>query len=426
MLDPQLLKQDAELLVEKLRIRGYVLDVENYRMLEEKRRALQGETESLQAQRNKTSREIGAAKSKGEDVQPIMDSIATLGDNLKNMQAELAEVQAELNRLFSEIPNIAHPSVPEGNDEDDNIEVRRWGTPRQFDFPVKDHVDLGEALEAMDYEAASRLAGSRFVVLKGSLARLHRALAQFMIDLHTQHHGYTEVNVPLLVNSNTLFGTGQLPKFEDDQFSTDGDPSYYLIPTAEVSLTNLVADQILDHSRLPMRLVAHTPCFRKEAGSYGRDTRGMIRQHQFEKVEMVHISRPSESYACLDTMTGHAEAVLQKLDLPYRVIILCTGDMGFAAAKTFDLEVWVPSQQQFREISSCSNTENFQARRMKARWRNPDTGKPEFLHTLNGSGVAVGRAMVAVMENYQNEDGSITVPEVLRPYMSGLKLISGT
>jgi seryl-tRNA synthetase len=426
MLDPQLLKQDAELLVEKLRVRGYVLDVDNYRMLEEKRRALQGETESLQAQRNKTSREIGAAKSRGEDVQPIMDSIATLGDNLKNMQAELAEVQAELTRLFSEIPNIAHSSVPEGNDEDDNIEVRRWGTPRQFDFPVKDHVDLGEALEAMDYEIASRLAGSRFVVLKGSLARLHRALAQFMIDLHTQHHGYTEVNVPLLVNSNTLFGTGQLPKFEDDQFSTDGDPSYYLIPTAEVSLTNLVADQILDHSRLPMRLVAHTPCFRKEAGSYGRDTRGMIRQHQFEKVEMVHISRPSESYDCLDTMTGHAEAVLQKLDLPYRVIILCTGDMGFAAAKTFDLEVWVPSQQQFREISSCSNVESFQARRMKARWRNPDTGKPELLHTLNGSGVAVGRAMVAVMENYQNEDGSITVPEVLRPYMSGLKLISGT
>ena len=425
MLDPQLLKQDAEILVEKLRVRGYVLDVDNYRMLEEKRRAMQGETESLQAQRNKSSKEIGAAKSRGEDVQPIMDSIGTLGDNLKNMQAELAEVQAELNRLFSEIPNIAHSSVPDGNDEDDNIEVRRWGTLRQFDFPVKDHVDLGEALEAMDYETASRLAGSRFVVLKGSLARLHRALAQFMIDLHTEHHGYTEVNVPLLVNSNTLFGTGQLPKFEDDQFSTDGDPSYYLIPTAEVSLTNLVADQILDHSRLPMRLVAHTPCFRKEAGSYGRDTRGMIRQHQFEKVEMVHISRPSESYDCLDTMTGHAEAVLQKLDLPYRVIILCTGDMGFAAAKTFDLEVWVPSQQQYREISSCSNTENFQARRMKARWRNPDTGKPELLHTLNGSGVAVGRAMVAVMENYQNEDGSITVPEVLRPYMSGLKLISG-
>ncbi len=425
MLDPQLLKQDTENLAAKLRVRGYVLDVDNYRLLEDKRRILQGETEALQARRNKISREIGAAKSRGEETQSIMDSVSDHGEQLKSMQSELAEVQSQLHSLFSEIPNIAHPSVPEGNDEHDNVEVRRWGTPREFDFAVKDHVDLGEALDVMDYETASRLAGSRFVILKGSLARLHRALAQFMIDLHTRDHGYTEVNVPLLVNSDTLFGTGQLPKFEDDQFSTRGDPSFYLIPTAEVSLTNLVANRIVDDSQLPMRLVAHTPCFRKEAGSYGKDTRGMIRQHQFEKVEMVHISRPSESYDCLEIMTGHAEAVLQKLELPYRVITLCTGDMGFAAAKTFDLEVWVPSQDQYREISSCSNAESFQARRMKARWKNPATRKPELLHTLNGSGVAVGRALVAVMENYQNEDGSITVPEVLRSYMGGPDTITG-
>jgi seryl-tRNA synthetase len=424
MLDPQLLKQDLDNVAGKLQVRGYILDTDRYLELERKRRLLQGESEALQAERNKNSKLIGIAKSKGEDVQEIMDAVASSGEQLKSRQAELGVVQQKLNEILSEIPNIAHDSVPVGKDENDNVEVRKWGTPREFDFEVRDHVDLGEGLQAMDYEIASSIAGARFVVLKGALARLHRALAQFMLNMHVDYHGYTEVNVPLLVNQNTLFGTGQLPKFEDDQFSTRDDPPFYLIPTAEVPLTNLVSDAILAAEALPMRFVAHTPCFRREAGSYGRDTRGMIRQHQFEKVEMVHIVKPEESYDALDLMTSHAEAVLQKLELPYRVITLCTGDMGFAAAKTFDIEVWVPSQNQYREISSCSNVESFQARRMKARWRNPDTRKPELVHTLNGSGVAVGRALVSVIENYQNADGTIAVPDVLRPYMAGMASIS--
>lgn len=420
MLDPQLLKQDMDTVVQKLKVRGYTLDSDHYEKLENQRKKLQSHTESLQAERNKSSKAIGVAKAKGDDIESIMASVAKLGDELKNNQAELADVQQQLNDLLSEIPNLAHASVPEGIDENENIEVRQWGSPKKFEFDVRDHVDVGEGIGGMDYELATRLASSRFVVLKGNLARLHRALAQFMIDLHVNDHGYTEINVPLLVNQQTLFGTGQLPKFEDDQFSTADDPPFFLIPTAEVPLTNIVAGQIVDAEQLPMRFVAHSACFRREAGSYGRDTRGMIRQHQFEKVEMVHVVKSEESYEALENMVSHAEAVLQKLELPYRVITLCTGDMGFSAAKTYDLEVWVPSQNKYREISSCSNVESFQARRMKARWRNPDTGKPELLHTLNGSGVAVGRALVAIMENYQNEDGSVEVPGVLQPYMGGI------
>ncbi|WP_424948166.1 serine--tRNA ligase [Candidatus Spongiihabitans sp.] len=424
MLDAQLFKQDIEKTAEKLQARGYTLDIIHYQNLENERQVLQSETESLQAERNKTSRQIGIAKSKGEDVQQILDSVADLGAQLKIKQTALNVVQQKLNALFSAIPNIAHQSVPVGQDEQDNVEIRLCGTPKEFDFEIKDHVDLGEGLRMMDFEAASKLAGSRFVVMQGQLARLHRALAQFMLDLHVNEHGYTEVNVPLLVNPQALFGTGQLPKFEEDQFATSDDPPYYLIPTAEVPLTNLAANRIIDAQQLPLRFVAHTPCFRREAGSYGRDTRGMIRQHQFEKVELVHIAKPADSYAALELMTGHAESVLQELELPYRVIVLCTGDMGFAAAKTYDLEVWIPSQKQYREISSCSNVEGFQARRMKARWRNPQTGKPEFVHTLNGSGVAVGRALVAVLENYQNADGGIAIPAVLQPYMGGLTCIT--
>lgn len=423
MLDTQLFKQNIEQTAEKLRLRGYSLDIVGYQKLENERQVLQSDTEALQAKRNKTSKQIGEAKSKGEDAQEILDSVANLGAQLKTRQAALQVVQQKLNALFSEIPNIAHQSVPVGKDEQDNVEVKLWQTPKKFDFEIKDHVALGESLQMMDFAAASKLAGSRFVVLHGHLARLHRALAQFMLDLHVNEHGYSEVNVPLLVKPETLFGTGQLPKFEEDQFATNDTPPYYLIPTAEVPLTNLAADRIIESTQLPMRLVAHTPCFRREAGSYGRDTRGIVRQHQFEKVEMVHITNPADSYDALEAMTSHAETVLQKLALPYRVIVLCTGDMGFAAAKTFDLEVWIPSQNQYREISSCSNVEDFQARRMKARWRNPQTGKPELLHTLNGSGVAVGRALVAVMENYQNADGSIAIPTVLQPYMGGLACI---
>ena len=411
-------------LIEKLRQRGHELDMDNFLKLENRRKVLQEQTETLQARRNSVSREIGIAKSQGRDPKELLDSVATLGDELKSRMSDLVDIQSSLHDLLSEIPNLAHDSVPVGRDEQDNVEIRRWGTPGAADFEWKDHVELGEGLGMMDYELASKLAGSRFVVLKGALARLHRALAQFMLDTHVGEHGYSEANVPLLVNETTLYGTGQLPKFEEDQFKTSGDSSYYLIPTAEVPLTNTVADRIVEDSELPMHWVAHTACFRREAGSYGRDTRGMIRQHQFEKVELVHIVRPHESYETLEAMTGHAETILRKLGLPYRVIALCTGDMGFAAAKTYDIEVWLPSQNLYREISSCSNTEGFQARRMKARWRNPETGKPEPLHTLNGSGVAVGRALIGVMENHQNPDGSITVPEALRPYMGGMTRIA--
>lgn len=419
MLDPKLFRQELDELVEKLKWRGYAFDVDQYQSLENRRKSLQEQTEELQALRNRISKEIGIAKSKNENVKDLMHKVSTLGDEIKLRRSVLSEVQSEIQAVLSEIPNQAHESVPLGMDEESNIEVRQWGSKREVDFTFRDHVDLGESLGMMDYGLASKLSGSRFVVLSGSLAGLHRALAQFMLDTHIRDHGYCEVNVPLLVNQNTLFGTGQLPKFEEDQFKTPEDPPLYLIPTAEVPLTNSVAARIVEDSELPMRLVAHTACFRREAGSYGRDTRGMIRQHQFEKVELVHAVRPDESYDALEIMTGHAETILQKLELPYRVITLCTGDMGFAASKTYDIEVWLPSQQLYREISSCSNTEDFQARRMKARWRNPATGKPELLHTLNGSGVAVGRALIGVMENYQNEDGSITIPEVLRPYMHG-------
>ncbi len=424
MLDPQLLKRNIDQLAEKLRVRGYILDTDYYQSLEKQRKSLQSEIESLQEQRNRISKQIGIAKAEGREIQPILDSVDDLGGQLKDQKTGLGDIQRKLSALLSEIPNVADESVPVGRDEQDNVEVRRWGAPRSFDFPVQDHVALGESLNLMDYETASKLAGSRFVVMTGALARLHRALAQFMLDFHVREHGYIEVNVPLLVNQQALFGTGQLPKFEEDQFCTADSPAYYLIPTAEVPLTNLVADRILDADSLPLRFVAHTPCFRREAGSYGKDTRGMIRQHQFEKVEMVHITRPDQSWLALDQMTGHAEAILQALELPYRVITLCTGDMGFAAAKTFDLEVWIPGQNQYREISSCSNVGDFQARRMKARWRNPATGKPEPAHTLNGSGVAVGRALVAVMENYQNADGSISIPDALMPWMGGVDRIT--
>ena len=419
MLDPQLLRQNTESVAAQLLHRGYTLDVGRFTSLESRRRELQSDVEALQAKRNAVSREIGAAKSRGEDPQSIMDSVADLGERIKAGQAELTEVQDALHAIQADIPNLAHESVPEGPDEEHNVEVRRWGTPREFDFEPRDHVDVGEALGMMDYEAAAKLSGARFVTMQDGIARLHRALAQFMLDLHVREHGYTETYVPFLVLPEILFGTGQLPKFDDDQFSTRDDPPYYLVPTAEVPLTNLVANSIVEADQLPMLRVAHTPCFRREAGSYGRDTRGMIRQHQFEKVELVHISHPDHSYEELERLTANAETVLQRLELPYRVITLCTGDMGFGAAKTYDIEVWVPSQKQYREISSCSNCEAFQARRMMARFRNPETGRPEPLHTLNGSGVAVGRALVAILENCQNADGSVTVPEVLRTYMGG-------
>lgn len=424
MLDPKLLRHDLEALAEKLKWRGHELDVGKYRELEQRRKSMQEQTEALQSRRNSISKQIGIAKSKQEEVSDLMREVAALGEDIKQLSSALADIQAALQSMLDEMPNLAHDSVPLGKNEESNVEVRRWGNPPKADFAFRDHVDLGEALGMMDYELASKLAGSRFVVLKGALAGLHRALVQLMLNSHILEHGYSEMNVPLLVNAHALHGTGQLPKFEEDQFKTSDDSPFYLIPTAEVPLTNVVAGRIVEDAELPMRLVAHTACFRREAGSYGRDTRGMIRQHQFEKVELVHAVRPDESYAALEAMTEHAEAILQKLELPYRVIALSTGDMGFAAAKTYDLEIWLPSQNHYREISSCSNTEDFQARRMKARWRNPKSGKPELLHTLNGSGVAVGRALIGVMENYQNQDGSITVPEVLRPYMHGLTRIS--
>lgn len=422
MLDPQLFKQtsaELEELVAQLHQRGYALDWPHYQQLAEQRRVLQTETESLQAHRNRMAKQIGAAKSKGEEVQTMLDSVEKLGDTLKTARAKLAKVQQQLQTVAAAMPNLAHPSVPMGAAEKDNVEVRQWGSPRAFDFAVLDHVALGERAGMMDYAAATQLAGSRFVVLRGDLARLHRALAQFMLDLHTQHHGYLEINPPILVNPGALYGTGQLPKFAEDQFRT-ADDDFFLIPTAEVSLTNLIAEQILPAEQLPLQFVAHTPCFRREAGSYGRDTRGMIRQHQFEKVELVQITTPGQSYVALDQLTTHAETVLQQLVLPYRVVTLCRGELGFAAAKTHDIEVWLPSQNQYREISSCSNCESFQARRMKARWHDPAQSKPQYVHTLNGSGVAVGRALVAVLENYQQADGQVAVPEVLRPYMGGV------
>ena len=426
MLDPALLRSRlAETAARLKETRGFELDVSAVEALEAERKRLATETQELQNLRNTRSKAIGQAKAKGEDAAPLLAEVAGIGDRLKANEAALAEVQAKLADVALGIPNLPHESVPLGKDETGNAEQLRWGTPRAFDFEVKDHVDLGARHGWLDADAGARLSGARFTVLRGQLARLHRALAQFMIDLHTGQHGYLECNVPLIVNAETMQGTSQLPKFEEDLFSTRvGDSRRYLIPTAEVALTNLVADSIVEADALPMRLAAHSMCFRAEAGSYGRDTRGMIRQHQFEKVEMVQIAKPEESHAQLEEMVGHAEKVLQLLGLPYRKVLLCTGDMGFAATKTYDLEVWLPSQNTYREISSCSNCGDFQARRMQARWRNPETGKPELVHTLNGSGLAVGRTLVAVMENFQDADGSIGVPGALRPYMGGKERIA--
>src|SRR3954471_7466939 len=420
MLDPALLRAQLDATAERLAARGFQLDKVAIEAIESERKAVQTETQELQNLRNTRSKAIGVAKGKGEDVSALMAEVAGIADKLKANEHRLAEVQAKLADIALGIPNIPDASVPQGKDETENVEQKRWGTPRTFDFKVKDHVELGFHKGWLDGETGSKLSGARFTVLRGELARLHRALAQFMLDLHTSEHGYLECNVPLLVNPESMQGTGQLPKFEDDLFSTTvGETKRYLIPTAEVSLTNIVRDEILDATALPMRMTAHTPCFRAEAGSYGKDVRGMIRQHQFEKVELVSIAKPNESFDEHERMTRSAEVVLEKLGLPYRRMLLCTGDMGFAAAKTYDLEVWLPSQQTYREISSCSNCTDFQSRRTQARWRNPETGKPELVHTLNGSGVAVGRALIAVMENYQNADGSIDVPEALRSYMGG-------
>ncbi len=426
MLDPHLLRTSlAETAARLKQTRKYDLDVVAIESLETERKQIQTRTQELQNLRNTRSKSIGMAKAKGEDVAPLMAEVAAYADELKASEHRLQEVQAQIETISLHIPNIPHESVAIGNDESENVELKIFGTPRVFDFEVKDHVALGERHNWLDAEAGAKLSGSRFTVLRGKLARLHRALAQFMLDLHTDEHGYTEMNTPLIVNAESMQGTTQLPKFEEDLFSTMvGDSKRYLIPTSEVSLTNLVRDEILDDVNLPMLMTAHTPCFRAEAGSYGRDVRGFIRQHQFEKVELVAIARPEESFTVHDAMTRHAETVLEKLGLPYRRLLLCTGDMGFAAIKTHDLEVWLPGQNSYREISSISNCGDFQARRMQARWRNPATGKPELVHTLNGSGVAVGRCLVAVMENYQNADGSITVPEVLRRYMGGVEVIS--
>ena len=424
MLDQRLLRNDLDAVVRNLARRGFSFDSSRLAELEEQRKGLQVQVEDLRNERNVKSKSIGQAKAKGEDIQPLLDTVATLGGDLDAADAALKILQAELDKIQLGLPNLLHESVPDGADEEANLEVRKWGDIPQFSFEPKDHVDVGENMGLLDAATGSKISGSRFTVMYGSLARLHRALIQFMLDTHVQQHGYEEVYVPYLVNSASLLGTGQLPKFKDDLFEAAGGHDLYLIPTAEVPVTNIVRDEILDAALLPMRRAAHTPCFRSEAGSYGRDTRGMIRQHQFEKVELVQLVKPADSYAALEELTGHAEKILQLLKLPYRVMVLCAGDIGFGAAKTYDLEVWLPGQGKYREISSCSNCEGFQARRMQARWRNPETGKPELLHTLNGSGVAAGRALVAVLENYQQEDGSVLVPEVLQPYMNGATKLS--
>jgi seryl-tRNA synthetase len=419
VLDPKLLRSDLALVAAQLARRNFVLDVGAFSALEERRKALQIDADRLRAERNAGARAVGVAKAKGQDVAALLVRGDALGGELAAVEKQLEAIQAELSALQLGLPNLLHESVPAGLDESANVELRQWGTPRPFEFEPKDHVAIGASL-GMDFEAAGRMSGARFVVMTGPLARLHRALVQFMLDLHTREHGYREAYVPYLVHAAALEGTGQLPKFEQDLFAVRGDPGFYLIPTAEVPVTNLVRDQILAPDDLPRKYVAHSPCFRSEAGAAGRDTRGMIRQHQFDKVELVHIVRPEDSYAALEELTGHAEAVLKALELPYRVLALCGGDVGFQSAKTYDLEVWLPSQKCYREISSCSNCESFQARRLQARWRNPLTGKPELLHTLNGSGVAVGRALVAILENNQRADGSVDVPAVLVPYMGGL------
>ncbi|MFO7704216.1 MAG: serine--tRNA ligase [Halopseudomonas sp.] len=423
MLDAKLLRTQPQLVAERLASRGFTLDVAQLEALETRRKTVQTRTETLQAERNSRSKVIGQAKAKGEDIAPLLADVERMGGELSEAKQQLEAIQAELDALMLSMPNLPDEDVPVGKDEADNVEIRRWGTPQEFDFAVQDHVALGEQHGYLDFETAAKLSGARFALMRGPIARLHRALAQFMLDLHVNEHGYEEFYTPYLVQAEALQGTGQLPKFEADLFRVprgEGQSDLYLIPTAEVTLTNIVSQSILSADQLPMKMTAHTACFRSEAGSAGRDTRGMIRQHQFDKVEMVQIVRPQDSAAALEELTGHAENILKLLNLPYRVLALCTGDMGFGATRTYDLEVWIPSQDKYREISSCSSCGDFQARRMQARWRNPETGKPELVHTLNGSGLAVGRTLVAILENYQQADGSIQVPEVLRPYMAGL------
>jgi seryl-tRNA synthetase len=428
VIDPKLLRSDPDAVARNLARRGYKLDVEALKALEDKRKPFQVELDRLRSERNANAKAVGMAKGRGEDVAPLIAKGEQLTQGLAQAEEDLTAVQAELEQWQLGLPNLLHESVPDGKDETANVEVRRWGEPRALGFKARDHIEIGERLGGLDFEAAARISGARFVVMKGQIARLHRALAQFMLDLHTGEHGYTEVYAPYLVQKQALVGTGQLPKFEQDLFAVRGEqpnmgPAFYLIPTAEVPVTNLVREQIVPAEQLPLKYVCHTPCFRSEAGAAGKDTRGMIRNHQFDKVELVQMVRPADSYAALEQLTANAEEVLRRLEIPYRTLALCAGDIGFGSAKTYDLEAWLPAQEKYREISSCSNFEAFQARRMQARWRNPDGGKPEPLHTLNGSGLAVGRTLVAVLENYQYEDGSVGVPQVLRPYMGGREVL---
>jgi len=423
MLDPRLIRSNPEQVAEKLKKKHFDFDLERFYRLEERRKSLQVKTEELQGEQNRRSKDIGKLNAAGKDIAPVMAELNSLKQQKAEAEQQLKELQDEFQQFLSEVPNLPDDSVPEGAAEEDNVEIRVWGEPTKLDFEPKDHVDLGEGLGLLDFETAAKISGSRFAIMKGQLARMHRALVQLMLDTHTLEHGYQEIYVPYLVNQDSLYGTGQLPKFEADLFKVPGERDYYLIPTAEVPVTNVARDRILDAAELPARYACHSPCFRSEAGSYGRDVRGMIRQHQFDKVELVHLVRPEDSEEALEALTSHAESILQKLKLPYRVVVLCGGDMGFSAAKTYDIEVWLPGQQKYREISSCSNVRDFQARRMQARWRNPETGKPELLHTLNGSGLAVGRTLVAILENYQLADGRIRVPEALVPYMGGTEII---
>lgn len=424
MLDPKLIRSDLKNVAKNLARRGFELDIEKISSLENKRRDIQVKSESLQQERNTRSKNIGKAKAAGEDIAPLLAEVDNLKKELADSEEQLETLQSELDSILFGVPNMLCDEAPEGKSEDDNVEILRWGTPKEFDFEIKDHVDLGISIGGLDFETATKITGSRFAVMRSDLARLHRALIQFMLNTHGVEHGYEEIYVPYIVNKESLFGTGQLPKFEEDLFKLSDDRDFYLIPTAEVPVTNVLRNEIIDEDKLPLKFTCHTPCFRSEAGSYGRDTRGMIRQHQFEKVELVQFVKPSDSDAALESLTGHAEKILQALNLPYRKVILCSGDIGFSSRKTYDLEVWIPSQDKYREISSCSSFGDFQARRMKARFRNKETGKPELLHTLNGSGLAVGRTLVAILENYQNSDGSLNIPEVLQNYMGGQKTIS--
>lgn len=426
MLDPKQLRTDIAAVAENLAQRGFTLDIDALNQLEEQRKAIQIKTQELQSERNTRSKSIGQAKARGEDIEPLLAQVSQLGNELEQAKEEQNEVLAKIDAIVSAVPNLVHESVPKGASEDDNVEIKRWGTPRVFDFEVKDHVDIATALgKGIDFESGAKLAGTRFAVMRGQIAKLHRALSQFMLDVHSEQHGYQEMYVPYLVNHQSLYGTGQLPKFGEDLFHTDlANRQFSLIPTAEVPLTNLVRDEIVEESELPMKMCAHTPCFRSEAGSSGRDIRGLIRQHQFDKVEMVQLVKPEDSFTALDELTGHAEKILELLELPYRTVVLCTGDIGFSATKTFDIEVWLPAQNTYREISSCSNMGDFQARRMQARFRNNETKQTELLHSLNGSGLAVGRTLVAVLENYQQADGSVAIPKALQPYMKGATLIN--